>query len=238
MKFCDVVVYGTDQRPAQRFSCRFPTGGCPLSVFSLPLTDRLLAKAGEKYLKIFPASSPASSSNWLFRAFGRQVGAVLSEQTSGPRKVACVTHYAKPGIYFTAINVHNPGTKPVSLCRRTWEEVHGSDWKNCGVLNLIDATRNLAICCQCEEVGDDLVRNGCGGSMGLYRQTPPDIFNPPLLWEAHSRDTPIYEPSLLILFDERWTEAWYYTKLSEAERRAGLNTLYGDLGYAGNASLQ
>jgi hypothetical protein len=62
------------------------------------------------------------------------------------------------------------------LCRRTWEEVHGSDWKNCGVhYYLIDTTRNLAICWRCYEEGDDLVRNGCGGSMSFYDKLPPDI---------------------------------------------------------------
>src|SRR5215472_4412880 len=70
-RFCDVMVYGTRDRHKD-----FPTDFLQESVrfkfFSVPRSDRLAAKAGEKYSKMFPSSSPASSSKWLFRAFGRQ----------------------------------------------------------------------------------------------------------------------------------------------------------------------
>src|SRR5690242_14989091 len=67
-KFCEVIVYGTRDRHKD-FPAEFREQNVRFRFFSVPLSDRLAAKAGEKYSKVFPSSSPASSSKWLFRAF-------------------------------------------------------------------------------------------------------------------------------------------------------------------------
>ncbi len=118
------------------------------------------------------------------------------------------------------------------LCRRAWEEVHGSDWKNCGVLNLIYTSRNLAICWRCNEVGDDLVMNGCDGTISFYDNLPLYITEScRFCGTLNSRETPIYQPSVLILFDDRFSDLFLdYFELSEAMRWARLKTIKGDLG--------
>jgi glycosyltransferase involved in cell wall biosynthesis len=112
-KFCDVVVYGTRDRHKE-----FPADLLQESVrfrfFSVPLSDRLAAKAGEKYSKVFPSSSPASSSKWLFRAFGRQVARDLRLQ-------ACdVVHVQQCAQYLPVIRAFNPDAKLILQLHGEW----------------------------------------------------------------------------------------------------------------------
>ena len=71
-KSCEVVVYGTRDRH-RGFPVDFRDKNIHFRFLSVPLSDRLAAKAREKYSKVFPSCSPASSSDWLFRTFGGQV---------------------------------------------------------------------------------------------------------------------------------------------------------------------
>ena len=112
-KFCDVVVYGTRDRHKD-FPANFLRESVRFRLFSVPFADRLAAKAGEKYSKIFPASSPASSSKWLFRDFGRQVARDLRLQ-------ACdVVHVQQCAQYLPVIRALNPGAKLVLQLHGEW----------------------------------------------------------------------------------------------------------------------
>ena len=71
-KSCEVVVYGTSDR-RKDFLADFREQNVHFRFFWVPLSDRLAQKAREKYSKLFPLSSPASSSQWLVRSFSRQV---------------------------------------------------------------------------------------------------------------------------------------------------------------------
>jgi glycosyltransferase involved in cell wall biosynthesis len=80
----------------------------------VPLFDRFAARAKEKYSKLFPLSSPASSSEWLFRAFGRQVAEDLRSQ-------ACdVIHVQHCSQYLPMIRALNPSTKIVLQLHAEW----------------------------------------------------------------------------------------------------------------------
>jgi glycosyltransferase involved in cell wall biosynthesis len=112
-KFCDVMVYGTRDRH-QDFPAEFQQAGVRFQFFSVPLSERVAAKAGEKYSKIFPSSSPASSSKWLFRAFGRQVAQGLTLQ-------ACdIIQVQQCAQYLPVIRALNPGAKIVLQLHGEW----------------------------------------------------------------------------------------------------------------------
>jgi hypothetical protein len=66
-RFCEVIVYGT-RDPHTGFPAEFREQNVRFRFFSVPLPDRLAVKAAEKYSKIFPSSSPASSSKPALRS--------------------------------------------------------------------------------------------------------------------------------------------------------------------------
>jgi glycosyltransferase involved in cell wall biosynthesis len=112
-QFCEVVVYGTRDRH-KHFPGDFREQNVHYKFLSVPLSDRLAAKAGEKYSKVRPSSSPASSSKWLFRAFGRQVAEDLSLQACD---VIQVQHCAQ---YLPVIRALNPTTRIVLQLHAEW----------------------------------------------------------------------------------------------------------------------
>jgi glycosyltransferase involved in cell wall biosynthesis len=112
-KFCDVVVYGTRDRHKD-VPGKFQKENVRFHFFSVPASDRLASKAAEKYSKISPSSSPASSSKWLFRAFGRQVAQDLTLQ-------ACdVVQVQQCAQYLPVIRAVNPGAKLVLQLHGEW----------------------------------------------------------------------------------------------------------------------
>lgn len=103
---CDVVVYGTRNRHKE-----FPTDFCQHNVrfrfLSVPVSDRFAVKVKEKYSKLVPSCSPASSSAWLFRTFGRRAAEDL-------RRQACdVIHVQQCSQYLPVIRILNPDAKIV-----------------------------------------------------------------------------------------------------------------------------
>jgi glycosyltransferase involved in cell wall biosynthesis len=112
-KVCEVVAYGTSNRHKH-----VPTGYGEHNVhfrfFAVPLSDRLAAKAREKYSKLVPSCAPASSSRWLFRAFGRQVAEDLRGQ-------ACdVIHVQHCAQYVPLIRALNPSARIVLQLHAEW----------------------------------------------------------------------------------------------------------------------
>jgi hypothetical protein len=99
-------VYGTRNRHKD-FSGGLPKAKCSFSVFPVPLSYRLPAKAKIKYSDLFPAPSPASSSDWLFRTFGRQVA-------DGLRLLACdVVQIQHCSQYLPVLRALNPNAEIV-----------------------------------------------------------------------------------------------------------------------------
>jgi glycosyltransferase involved in cell wall biosynthesis len=112
-KSYEVVVYGTKNRHKD-FPADFRERNVHFRFLSVPMSDRLTAKAREKYSKLFPLSSPASSSEWLFRAFGRQVAQHLRLQ-------ACdVIHIQHCSQYLPVIRALNPGARIVLQLHAEW----------------------------------------------------------------------------------------------------------------------
>jgi glycosyltransferase involved in cell wall biosynthesis len=80
----------------------------------VPLSDRLAAEAKRKYSKVFPSSSPASSSKWLYRAFGRQVAEDLRLRACD---VIQVQHCSQ---YLPVIRALNPHARIVLQLHAEW----------------------------------------------------------------------------------------------------------------------
>jgi glycosyltransferase involved in cell wall biosynthesis len=112
-KSCDVIVYGTRDRH-KNFPAEFRQRNVHFRFFSVPLADRLAVRAKEKYTKLFPSCSPASSSEWLFRAFGRQVAEDLRLQVCD---VIQVQHCCQ---YLPVIRALNPRAKIVLQLHAEW----------------------------------------------------------------------------------------------------------------------
>jgi glycosyltransferase involved in cell wall biosynthesis len=112
-KSCEVIVYGTSDRHRD-FPADFREQNVHFRFFSVPRSDRLAAKAKEKSSKLFPVGSPASSSGWLFRAFGRQVAEDL-------RARGCdVVHVQHCSQYLPPIRALNPNAKIVLQLHAEW----------------------------------------------------------------------------------------------------------------------
>jgi glycosyltransferase involved in cell wall biosynthesis len=112
-KSCEVIVYGT-RNLHQDFPAAFREQNVRFQFLPVPLPDRLAAKAKEKYSKLFPSCSPASSSAWLFRTFGRRVAQELSLQ-------ACdVIHVQQCAQYVPVIRASNPSAKIVLQLHGEW----------------------------------------------------------------------------------------------------------------------
>ena len=112
-KFCEVIVYGTSNRHAG-LPADFREQNVHFRFFPIPLSDRLAAKIKDKCCKLFPSCSPASSSRWLFRAFGQQVAEDLHSQ-------ACeVIHVQHSSQYLQVIRALNPSAKIVLHLHAEW----------------------------------------------------------------------------------------------------------------------
>jgi glycosyltransferase involved in cell wall biosynthesis len=105
-KSCEVIVYGTKDRH-QDFPHNFRYEDVEFRFFSVPLFDRLTAKAKEKYSKFYPFSSPDSGAAWLFRTFGRQVAEDLHTQGCD------VIHIQHCSQYVPVIRALNPNVRIV-----------------------------------------------------------------------------------------------------------------------------
>jgi glycosyltransferase involved in cell wall biosynthesis len=112
-KSCEVVVYGTRHRN-HGWPADFEERNVHFRFFPAPLTDRLVAEAKNKYSKLVPSSAPASSSDWLFRAFGRQVAVDLRLQSCD------VIHVQHCSQYLPIIRDLNPGAKIVLQLHAEW----------------------------------------------------------------------------------------------------------------------
>jgi glycosyltransferase involved in cell wall biosynthesis len=112
-QFCEVVAYGTRDHHKD-FPVDLRKQNVHFRFFSVPLSDRLTAKAKAKYCKLFPLCSPISSSEWLFRTFGRQVAEDLRLQ-------ACdVVHVQHCSQYVPVIRALNPTAKIVLQLHAEW----------------------------------------------------------------------------------------------------------------------
>jgi glycosyltransferase involved in cell wall biosynthesis len=112
-KVCDVVVYGTRDRH-KTFPAHYRERNIDFQFFAVPLADRIAVKTREKYSKLVPACSPASSSKWLFRAFGRQVAEDLRLQGCDVIHIQHCSQYVPP------IRAVNPGARIVLQLHAEW----------------------------------------------------------------------------------------------------------------------
>jgi len=112
-KVCEVVVYGTSNRHKD-FPSDYREQNVDFRFLPVPLPERLAAKAREKCSKIFPAYPPASSSKWLFRAFGRQVAEDLRLR---PCDVIHVQHCSQ---YVPLLRAHNPRARIILQLHAEW----------------------------------------------------------------------------------------------------------------------
>jgi glycosyltransferase involved in cell wall biosynthesis len=112
-KVCEVVAYGTSNRH-KHAPADYREHNVHFRFFAVPLSDRLAAKASEKYSKLVPSCAPASSSRWLFRAFGRQVAEDLRVQGCD---VIHVQHCAQ---YVPLIRACNPSARIVLQLHAEW----------------------------------------------------------------------------------------------------------------------
>jgi glycosyltransferase involved in cell wall biosynthesis len=110
---CEVLVYGTRDRHKD-FSAEFRDRNVHFRFFPVPLSDRLAVKAKQNYSELFPLSSPASSSKWLFRAFGRQVAQDLRLQGCD------VIHVQHCSQYLPVIRALNPNARIVLQLHAEW----------------------------------------------------------------------------------------------------------------------
>ena len=112
-KVCDIVVYGTRDRHKD-LPAHYREANVDFRFFPVPLPDRIAAKARDKYSKLFPVCSPASSSKWLFRTFGRQVAEDLRLQRCDVIHVQHCSQYVLP------IRALNPGARIVLQLHAEW----------------------------------------------------------------------------------------------------------------------
>jgi glycosyltransferase involved in cell wall biosynthesis len=112
-KHCEVVAYGTSNRH-KHVPADYQEHNVHFRFFAVPLSDRLAAKARETYSKLIPSCAPASSSRWLFRAFGRQVADDLRVQGCD---VIHVQHCAQ---YVPLIRALNPSALIVLQLHAEW----------------------------------------------------------------------------------------------------------------------
>jgi glycosyltransferase involved in cell wall biosynthesis len=112
-KSCEIIVYGTMNRHKD-FPTDFREQNVHFRFFPVPLSDRFAVKANEICCGLFPLSSPASSSKWLFQAFGRQVAQDLRVQ-------ACdVIHVQHCSQYLPVLRALNPSAKIVLQLHAEW----------------------------------------------------------------------------------------------------------------------
>jgi glycosyltransferase involved in cell wall biosynthesis len=112
-RFCEIVVFGTKDRHKD-FPTSFRERNVDFRFLPVPLSDRLAAKAREKYSKLFPLCPPQSSSAWLFRAWGRHVAEELRRQACD---VIQVQHCSQ---YLPVIRALNPSANIVLQLHAEW----------------------------------------------------------------------------------------------------------------------
>jgi glycosyltransferase involved in cell wall biosynthesis len=110
---CEVLVYGTRDRHKD-FPEDFLENGVHFRFFPVPRSNQLAAKAKEKYSKLFPIGSPASTSEWLYPAFGRQVAQDLRLQACD---VIQVQHCSQ---YLPLIRALNPKARIILQLHAEW----------------------------------------------------------------------------------------------------------------------
>ena len=112
-RFCEVIVYGTSDRH-QAWPPDLQERNVHFRFLPTPLKDRLVAEVKHKASKLLPISAPASSSDRLFRAYGRDVAADLRLQ-------ACdVIHIQHCSQYLPIIRALNPEAKIVLQLHAEW----------------------------------------------------------------------------------------------------------------------
>lgn len=112
-KSCEVIVYGTTDRHRD-FPAELRERNVHFHFFSVPRSDRLAAKVQQEYSKLFPTGSPASTSERLFRAFGRQVAQDLRLQAFD------VIHVQHCSQYLPLIRALNPNARIVLQLHAEW----------------------------------------------------------------------------------------------------------------------
>lgn len=83
-------------------------------LIGVPLSDRLAAKVRAKSSNLFPMVSPASTSGWLFRDFGRRVAEDLRREACG------VIHVQQCSQYIPVIRKNNRNAKIVLHLHNRW----------------------------------------------------------------------------------------------------------------------
>jgi glycosyltransferase involved in cell wall biosynthesis len=112
-KSCEVVVYGSSYRN-NHVPNDFRHQNIHFRLMGVPLSDRVAAKVRAKSSDLFPIVSPASTSGWLFRDFGRRVAQDL-------RREACdIIHVQQCSQYVPVIRRNNRHTKIVLHLHNRW----------------------------------------------------------------------------------------------------------------------
>src|SRR5215469_5764426 len=112
-KFSEVLAYGTRNRH-KAFPAEFLERNVRFHFFSVPLSDRIAVRAKKHYCQLFPLTPPPSTSQWLYRAFGRQVAEHLRLQ------VCDVIHLQNCSQYLPVIRALNPTAKIVLQLHGEW----------------------------------------------------------------------------------------------------------------------
>src|SRR6266849_1327961 len=109
----EVVVYGTKNRNGEvPFESR--KENVQFRFLPLSFSDRVVSMLREQSSKFFQVSSPASSSSWIYREFGRQVARDLQDQRCDIIHLQHCSQYAPP------IRALNPGSKIVLHLHAEW----------------------------------------------------------------------------------------------------------------------
>jgi len=112
-KSCEVLIYGTKNRH-RAFPPEFREQNVHYRFLPVSALDRLSARAKEKYSRLAPFSSPASSSEWMFRGFGRQVAQHLRLQSCD------VIHVQHCSQYLPIIRAFNPDACIILQLHAEW----------------------------------------------------------------------------------------------------------------------
>jgi glycosyltransferase involved in cell wall biosynthesis len=112
-RLCDVVVYGNKDRNPDVKSDMIPQN-VQFRFFPSTLSDRLLYELRSKCSRLGQMTSPASTSDWLFPAFGRQVARDLQQQRCD------VIHVQHCSQFVPVIRALNPAAKIVLHLHAEW----------------------------------------------------------------------------------------------------------------------
>jgi glycosyltransferase involved in cell wall biosynthesis len=139
-KYCDVVVYGLEDRQPQ--SSRPPVvPGVRFRFLPSTRGDRLLFHIRTKMAKAGVRLAPDSTSNWQFRAFGRQVADDL-------RKENCdLIHLQHCSQYAPVIREKNPRAKLVLHLHAEWFSQNIDEWlrRSLAAVDLLTGVSNYVV---------------------------------------------------------------------------------------------